>query len=61
MSGTVPTFLRGARDATETVYTTDTGSIMCFSAVVCWMEREVVFISSNVYVKSGRLKVFSNV
>lgn len=28
----------------------------CFSAVVCWMEREFVFIGSNVYVKSGRLR-----
>lgn len=56
MSGTVPTFLGGARDATETVCTTDTGSIMSFSAVVFWMEREVVFIGSNVYMKSGRLK-----
>lgn len=56
MSGTIPAFCRGARDATETVCTTDTGSIMCFSAVVCWVEKEVVFIGFNVYMKSGRLK-----
>lgn len=55
MSGTVPPFLRGARDATEIICTADTGSIMCFSAVLCWMEREVL-IGSNVYMKSGRLK-----
>lgn len=40
----------------ETVCTADTGSIMCFSAVVCWVEKEVVLIGFNVYVKSSRLK-----
>lgn len=55
VSGTVPPFLRGARDAMEIICTADTGSIMCFSAVSCWMEREVL-IGSNVYMKSGRLK-----
>ena len=29
---------------------------MCFSAVECLIKREVVFVGSNVYVKSGRLK-----
>lgn len=56
MSGTVPTFLRGAQDMMETVCTADIQAPLCFLAVVCWVERKVVFIGSNVYMKSARFK-----
>lgn len=39
MSGTVPTFLRGAGDM-ETVHTTDTQAALCFLAVVCWVVKK---------------------
>lgn len=30
--------------------------MLCFLAVVCWVERKVVFIGSSVYMKSAELK-----
>lgn len=53
MTGTV---LGGARGTMETVHTTDTQAALCFLAVVCGVERKVVFIGLDVYMKSAGLK-----
>lgn len=55
MSGTAPTFLGGAKDGMEAVYTMDMDSIMFFCHCI-FMERETVFVGSSVYLKPGSLK-----